>query len=231
MDSRGGQSLNTLRRNLSIRSSGWRTGAGGGGGSVGVVGLLDGGNALGRDRPAVLRSLANPGLPGTVVEGMVDLNSITSVATTYADLFGAILIALGVLLGLIRRALGYLIVALGIVGTLWVALSGPGQGQSQTIVYVILAGGVVASVLLAMAVRTVLIAAQLLVFLGGWFLLLYGWSGLAFVTGAQGSLTWLGLSLASTAVSSRFHTRILATSPATAKLVARAALPLLTKIP
>jgi len=97
---------------------------------------------------------------------MVDLNSITSVATTYADLFGAILIALGVLLGLIRRALGYLIVALGIVGTLWVALSGPGQGQSQTIVYVILAGGVVASVLLAMAVRTVLIAAQLLVFLG-----------------------------------------------------------------
>jgi len=162
---------------------------------------------------------------------MVDLNSITSVATTYADLFGAILIALGVLLGLIRRALGYLIVALGIVGTLWVALSGPGQGQSQTIVYVILAGGVVASVLLAMAVRTVLIAAQLLVFLGGWFLLLYGWSGLAFVTGAQGSLTWLGLSLASTAVSSRFHTRILATSPATAKLVARAALPLLTKIP
>src|SRR5256886_7032270 len=231
MDSRGGQSLNTLRRNLSIRSSGWRTGAGGGGGSVGVVGLLDGGNALGRDRPAVLRSLANPGLPGTVVEGIVDLNSITSVATTYADLVGAILIALGVLLGLIRRALGYLIVALGIVGTLWVALSGPGQGQSQTIVYVILAGGVVASVLLAIAVRTVLIAAQLLVFLGGWFLLLYGWSGLAFVTGAQGSLTWLGLSLASTAVSSRFHTRILATLPATAKLVARAALPLVTKIP
>src|SRR5437899_8877651 len=149
---------------------------------------------------------------------MVDLNSITSVATTYADLFGAILIALGVLVGLIRRALGYLIVALGIVGTLWVALSGPGQGQSQTIVYVILAGGVVASVLLAMAVRTVLIAAQLLVFLGGWLLLLYGWPGLAFVTGAQGSLTRLGHSLASAAVSSRLRARVVATVPARAML-------------
>src|SRR2546425_11172734 len=63
MDSRGGQSLNTLCRNLSIRSSGWRTGAGGGGGSVCVVGFLDEGTALGRDRPAVLRSLADQGLP------------------------------------------------------------------------------------------------------------------------------------------------------------------------
>src|SRR2546425_11547627 len=99
MDSRGGQSLNTLCRNLSIRSCGWRTGAGGGGGSVCVAGRFGGGTALGRDRPAVLRSLANPGLPGTVGEGMVDLNSITSVAAAYAGLFGAILIALGGLLG------------------------------------------------------------------------------------------------------------------------------------
>src|SRR2546428_8589029 len=102
MDRRGGQSLNTVRRNLSIRSCGWRTGAGGGGGSVCVAGRFGGGTALGRDRPAVLRALANSGVPGTVVGGMVDLNSIASAEKSDAKHFGAVPIALAGLLGLIR---------------------------------------------------------------------------------------------------------------------------------
>src|SRR5438128_6576687 len=102
---------------------------------------------------------------------MVDLNAITSAAATYADLIGAALIAAGVFLGLVRRALGFLIVAVGIVATLFVATIEQQQGQTELFVWLILGGGVAASALLALAVRTVLIAAQLLVFLAAWFLL------------------------------------------------------------
>src|SRR5437870_12025947 len=108
---------------------------------------------------------------------MVDLNSMIGVASTYADLIGVALIAAGVFLGLIRRALGFLIVAVGIVATLFVATIEQQQGQTELFVWVILGGGVAASVLLELAVRTVLIAAQLLVFLAAWFLLLFGLYG------------------------------------------------------
>jgi len=154
---------------------------------------------------------------------MVDLNAMTSAAATYADLIGAALIAAGVLLGLIRRALGFLIVAVGIVATLFVATIEQQQGQTQLFVWLILGGGIVASVLLATAVRTVLLAAQFLVFLAAWFLLLFGWFGFPWLSGGQGSATWLALSLASTFVSGRFHRGVLARSPSTAGLVARAA--------
>src|SRR5437879_8986117 len=152
---------------------------------------------------------------------MVDLNAMTSAAATYADLIGAALIAAGVLLGLIRRALGFLIVAVGIVATLFVATIEQHQGQTQLFVWLILGGGIVASVLLATAVRTVLLAAQFLVFLAAWFLLLFGWFGFPWLSGGQGSATWLALSLASTFVSGRFHRGVLARSPSTAGLVAR----------
>ena len=154
---------------------------------------------------------------------MVDLNSLISVASTYADLIGVALIAAGVFLGLIRRALGFLIVGVGIVATLFVATIEQQQGQTELFVWLILGGGVVASVLLALAVRTVLIAAQLLVFLAAWFLLLFGLYGFPWLSGGQGSVTWLALSLASTFVSGRFHRGVLAKSPSTAGLVARAA--------
>jgi len=154
---------------------------------------------------------------------MVDLNTITRLASTYADLIGAALIAAGVLLGLIRRALGFLIVAVGIVAALFVATLEQQQGQTQLFVWLILGGGIVASVLLALAVRTVLLAAQLLVFLAAWFLLLFGFFGFPWLSGNQGSVTWLALSLASTYVSGRFHRGVLARSPSTAGLVARAA--------
>jgi len=154
---------------------------------------------------------------------MVDLNSMIGVASTYADLIGAALIAAGVFLGLVRRALGFLIVAVGIVATLFVATIEQQQGQTELFVWLILGGGVAASALLALAVRTVLIAAQLLVFLAAWFLLLFGWFGFAWLSGGQGSATWLALSLASTFISGRFHRGVLAKSPSTAGLVARAA--------
>src|SRR2546427_10512846 len=85
---------------------------------------------------------------------MVDLNAMTSAAATYADLIGAALIAAGVLLGLIRRALGFLIVAGGIVGALFVATIEQQQGQTQLFVWLILCGGLGASGLLATAVPT-----------------------------------------------------------------------------
>src|SRR5437899_10103723 len=162
---------------------------------------------------------------------MVDLNAMSGVAATYADLIGAALIAAGVLLGLIRRALGFLIVAVGVVATLFVATLEQQQGQTQLLVWLILGGGIVASVLLAFAVRTVLLAAQLLVFLAAWFLLLFGLYGFPWLSGGQGSVTWLALSLASTFISGRFHRGVLAKSPSTAGLVARpaAAAPLLGK--
>src|SRR2546428_10562559 len=154
---------------------------------------------------------------------MVDLNSLISVASTYADLIGVALIAAGVFLGLIRRALGFLIVGVGIVATLFVATIEQQQGQTELFVWLILGGGVVASVLLALAVRTVLIAAQLLVFLAAWFLLLFGLYGFPWLSGGQGSATWLALSLASTFVSGRFHRGVLAKSPSTAGPLPRAA--------
>src|SRR5437879_12834298 len=120
---------------------------------------------------------------------MVDLNAITSAAATYADLIGAALIAAGVLLGLIRRALGFLIVAVGIVATLFVATIEQQQGQTQLFVWLILGGGIVASVLLATAVRTVLLAAQSLVLLAACFRLLFGWFCCRWPSGGAGSAT------------------------------------------
>src|SRR2546428_4613223 len=76
---------------------------------------------------------------------MVDLNSLISVASTYADLIGVALIAAGVFLGLIRRALGFLIVGVGIVATLFVATIEQQQGQTELFVWLILGGGVVAT--------------------------------------------------------------------------------------
>jgi len=153
---------------------------------------------------------------------MVDLNAMSDVAATYADLIGAALIAAGVLLALIRRALG----SSSWRWASWRRSSSPRSSSSrdnQLLVWLILGGGIVASVLLAFAVRTVLLAAQLLVFLAAWFLLLFGWFGFPWLSGGQGSATWLALSLASTFVSRRFHRGVLARSPSTAGLVARAA--------
>src|SRR2546425_10466074 len=82
---------------------------------------------------------------------MVDLNAMTSAAATYADLIGAALIAAGVLLGLIRRALGFLIVAGGIGAPLFLAPMEQQQGATQLFVWLGLGGGVVASALLAPA--------------------------------------------------------------------------------
>jgi len=110
----------------------------------------------------------------------------------------------------------------GVVATLFVTTLEQ-QGQTQLLVWLILGGGIVASVLLAFAVRTVLLAAQLLVFLAAWFLLLFGLYGFPWLSGGQGSVTWLALSLASTFISGRFHRGVLAKSPSTAGLVARAA--------
>jgi len=114
-------------------------------------------------------------------------------------------------------------VAVGVVATLFVTPLEQQQGQTQLLVWLILGGGIVASVLLAFAVRTVLLAAQLLVFLAAWFLLLFGLYGFPWLSGGQGSVTWLALSLASTFISGRFHRGVLAKSPSTAGLVARAA--------
>src|SRR5437899_10364538 len=116
---------------------------------------------------------------------MVDLNSMIGVASTYADLIGAALIAAGVFLGLVRRALGFLIVAVGIVATLFVATIEQQQGQTELFVWLSLGGGVAASALLALAVRTVLIAAQLVVVLAAWFLPLFVRFGLAALWGVQ----------------------------------------------
>src|SRR3989449_9300969 len=114
---------------------------------------------------------------------MVDLNAVTSAAATYADLIGAALIAAGVLLGLIRRALGFLIVAVGIGATPFGATIEQQQGQTQLFLWLILGGGVVASVLLATAVRTVLLAAPFLGFPPAWVRLLFGWVGFPWLSG------------------------------------------------
>src|SRR5207245_8527928 len=111
----------------------------------------------------------------------------------------------------------------GIVATLFVATIEQQQGQTELFVWLILGGGVVASVLLALAVRTVLIAAQLLIFLAAWFLLLFGLYGFPWLSGGQGSATWLALSLACTFVSGRLPSGVPAMSLSTAGLVARAA--------
>src|SRR2546425_1350556 len=153
---------------------------------------------------------------------MVDLNSLIRVASTYADLIGVALIAAGVFLGLIRRALGFLIVGVGIVATLFVATIEQQQGQTELFVWLILGGGVVASVLLALAVRTVLIAAQLLVFLAAWFLLLFGLYGFPWLSGGQGSSTWLALFPASTVRPRRLPRGSLPQSPSTSGPAARA---------
>src|SRR2546427_2102940 len=92
---------------------------------------------------------------------MVDLNSLTRVASTYADLIGVALIAAGVFLGLIRRALGFLIVGGGIVATPFVATIEQQQRQTEIFVLLILGGGGVASLLLALAGRAPFVAAQL----------------------------------------------------------------------
>src|SRR3989442_4641372 len=106
---------------------------------------------------------------------MVDLNAMTSAAATYADLIGAALIAAGVLLGLIRRALGFLIVAVGIVATLFVATIEQQQGQTQLFVLVILGGGILASALLATAGPMALLAAQCFGLLAAWLRLAFPW--------------------------------------------------------
>src|SRR2546430_8438818 len=88
------------------------------------------------------------------------------------------LILAGIFLRLLGKGVAYLILGVGISGSLYLVLRGFGSGPSSWLPIAILAAGIAASVALALALRALTVAVEFGLFTVGWCLLLQAGPGL-----------------------------------------------------
>src|SRR5256885_16560464 len=104
---------------------------------------------------------------------MVDWPTVEALIRNYATpVVGAGLILAGIFLRLLGKGVAYLILGVGIIGSLYLVLRGFGSGPNSWLPIAILAAGIPASAALALALRALTVAVEFGLFTVGWFLLL-----------------------------------------------------------
>lgn len=122
---------------------------------------------------------------------------------------GAALILGGIFLRLLGKGAAYLIFGVGIVTTAFVGLYRAPTTEMGLVGFLI-GAGIVASVALALAVRTLTIAFEFAFFTIGWYLVLpvFGLSTRLDVTSATTVAVWMGLSIGTLIVTELFMRRL-----------------------
>jgi hypothetical protein len=162
---------------------------------------------------------------------MVDFTTLDPLIKNYATpIVGAALLLSGVFLRLLGKGIAYLILGLGIIGTIYVVLRQPASAPNTWLPIALLAAGVAASAALALALRAISAAIAFGFFTVGWFLLLQAFpsflSSFPVISSVAGASTWMGFSILTTGgaeVLAR-RVRILRRPPAVPASAAAAAL-------
>src|SRR3989475_11487954 len=137
---------------------------------------------------------------------MVDWPTVEALIRNYATpVVGAGLVLAGIFLRLLGKGVAYLILGVGIIGSLALVLRGCGSGPNSWLPIAILAAGIAASAALALALRALTVAVEFGLFTVGWYLLLQ--AGPSFVAGfsppstVPGASLGMGFSILTTATS------------------------------
>ena len=159
--------------------------------------------------PQGIRHRLTMGLPEGGELAVDVLGLVDSVVDTYgAPIVGATLILGGIFLRLLGKGIAYLILGVGIAGTVYVAIRELGTNDMR-LVGAVFAAGIVASVSLALALRAITVAFEFGFFTTGWYLLLPTFvptSG--FLPSPTGATTWAGLAIGTTILAELFMRRL-----------------------
>ena len=91
----------------------------------------------------------------------MDLSTVEALIKNYATpIAGAALILSGIFLRLLGKGVAYLILGVGILGSLYLVWRGFGTGPTPWLPIAVLAAGIAASVALAFALRTLTVAVE-----------------------------------------------------------------------
>lgn len=134
---------------------------------------------------------------------MVDFATVDTLIKNYATpVVGAALLLTGIFLRLLGKGIGYLILGLGILGTIYVVVRQPASAPNTWLPIALLAAGVAASITLALALRTLTAAIAFGFFTVGWFLLLQAlpsfFASFPVISSVAGASTWMGFSILTT---------------------------------
>jgi hypothetical protein len=145
----------------------------------------------------------------------VDLSQAVGFALAQSKWLGAALLAAGIAVRLVGRAIGRALFAAGIL-----AAAGLAYQEWQALHSLLLSGGIlvlglVVFGLLAWTVRGLSFLFAFVLIAAAFYLLVYGWSGPSFSGSTLGSLTWAGATIATMAVTG-FRGAILRRVPAAA---------------
>ena len=136
----------------------------------------------------------------------MDLQTVEVLIRNYATpIAGATLILSGIFLRLLGKGVAYLILGVGILGSLYFVLRGLGSSPNAWLPLAVLAAGIAASVALALALRALTVAVEFGLFTVGWYLFLQAvpaflpaFPALSSVAGAS---TWMASSILTTVAS------------------------------
>jgi len=138
-----------------------------------------------------------------------DLQVLLSYGT---PIVGAALILGGIFLRFLGKGLFYLVLAVGIAGTLYVALRGLGTTNDMRLVGAVFLAGFAASATLALALRALTAAIEFGFFTAGWYLLLQAVPAVgpsfASVPPITGASIWLGFSIGTTVLAELLMRRL-----------------------
>ncbi len=134
----------------------------------------------------------------------MDLSTVEALIKNYATpIAGAALILSGIFLRLLGKGVAYLILGVGILGSLYLVWRGFGSGPNPWLPVAVLAAGIAASVALAFALRALTVAVEFGLFTVGWYLFLQAVPAFLplfpVLSSVAGASTWMGFSILTTA--------------------------------
>jgi len=135
----------------------------------------------------------------------VDLSWVDPLIKNYATpVVGAALILAGIFLRLLGKGVSYLVLGLGIAGTLYLILRAIGTTSAPWVVPAVFLAGIAISVTLALAFRALTVALEFGFFTVGWYLLLRALpaflSSFPSLSTIPGLSAWMGASIITTAI-------------------------------
>ncbi len=131
----------------------------------------------------------------------MDLSQILTYVLAHAQWIGPALLAAGIVVRLVGRALGRFLLIAGLVATAALAYQEWQSMHSLLVAGGILLAGVALFAFLAWTVRGISFLFAFVLFAAAWYLILYGWVGPSFADTTLGALTWAGAAILSMVVS------------------------------
>src|SRR5256885_16900196 len=134
---------------------------------------------------------------------IVDWPTVEALIRNYATpVVGAGLVLAGICLRLLGKGVAYLILGVGILGSLYLVWRGFETGPNPWLPVAVLAAGIAASVALAFALRALTVAVEFGLFTVGWYLFLQAGHALLspfpLLSSLSGASTWMGFSILTT---------------------------------